>query len=307
MSGRVRRLALMTIRGALSLLCLFAFVLAAARAQSAAVTLTPALVEAGSPELIRVDLAGVASIEGEWMGRRLEFFRGPDGNFRYGGQSWFALAGVDVEAATGPSELKISARLARGGLRDVSLPVEILPAHYRTSSLTVAPEFVEPGPEELKRIEEEKQLKEKVFSLSATQPLWTGSFLPPVAAPPTDSFGTRRTFNGQLASIHKGMDFRAAEGTPVRAANRGVVVLARPLYYEGNCVVIDHGLGLFTISMHLSRIAVREGQTVATGELLGLSGATGRVTGPHLHWGVRWREAYLDPAKLLQLNLNGVR
>jgi murein DD-endopeptidase MepM/ murein hydrolase activator NlpD len=93
----------------------------------------------------------------------------------------------------------------------------------------------------------------------------------------------------------------------VRAANRGVVVLARPLYYEGNCVVIDHWLDLFTISMHLSQIAVREGQTVATGELLGLSGATGRVTGPHLHWAVRWREAYLDPAKLLQLDLNGVR
>jgi murein DD-endopeptidase MepM/ murein hydrolase activator NlpD len=241
------------------------------------------------------------------MGRKLEFFRGSDGNFRSGERSWFALAGVDVEAVTGPSELKISVRLARGGLREVSLPVEILPAHYRTSSLTVAPQFVEPGPEELKRIEEEKQLKERIFAVSAPEPLWTGSFLPPVTSPSSDSFGTRRTFNGQLASIHKGMDFRAAEGTPVRAANRGVVVLARPLYYEGNCVVIDHGLNLFTISMHLSQIAVREGQAVAAGELLGLSGATGRVTGPHLHWGVRWREAYLDPAKLLQLNLNGVR
>jgi murein DD-endopeptidase MepM/ murein hydrolase activator NlpD len=192
-------------------------------------------------------------------------------------------------------------------VRELDSTVEILPAHYRTSSLTVAPQFVEPGPEDLKRIEAEKQLKERIFAVSAPQPLWTGSFLPPVTAPPTDSFGTRRTFNGQLASIHKGMDFRAVEGTPVRAANRGVVVLARPLYYEGNCVVIDHGLDLFTISMHLSQIAVREGQPVAAGDLLGLSGATGRVTGPHLHWAVRWREAYLDPAKLLHLDLNGVR
>jgi murein DD-endopeptidase MepM/ murein hydrolase activator NlpD len=308
-----------TARSALLLLSLPAFALAAARAQSAAVTLTPALVEAGSPELIRVEVADAASIDGEWMGRKLEFFRGPDGQSRLDGQSgldgrsgsggraWFALAGVDVEAAAGPSELKISARLAQGGVREISLPVEILPAHYRTSSLTVAPQFVEPSPEELQRIEEEKQLKEKVFAVSAPEPLWTGSFQPPVTAAATDSFGTRRTFNGQLASIHKGMDFSAAEGTPVGAANRGVVVLARPLYYEGNCVVIDHGLNLFTISMHLSQIAVREGQTVAADELLGLSGATGRVTGPHLHWGVRWREAYLDPAKLLQLNLNGVR
>jgi murein DD-endopeptidase MepM/ murein hydrolase activator NlpD len=292
---------LKTTRSALSLLYLFAFVLGAARAQSPAVTLTPALVEAGSPELIRVEAADAASIDGEWMGRKLEFFRGLDG------RAWFALAGVDVEAATGPSELKISVRLEQGGVRELDSTVEILPAHYRTSSLTVAPQFVEPGPEDLKRIEAEKQLKERIFAVSVPQPLWTGSFLPPVTAPPTDSFGTRRIFNGQLASIHKGMDFRAVEGTPVRAANRGVVVLARPLYYEGNCVVIDHGLDLFTISMHLSQIAVREGQPVAAGDLLGLSGATGRVTGPHLHWAVRWREAYLDPAKLLHLDLNGVR
>jgi murein DD-endopeptidase MepM/ murein hydrolase activator NlpD len=103
------------------------------------------------------------------------------------------------------------------------------------------------------------------------------------------------------------MDFRAATGTPVHAGNSGVVVLARPLYYEGNCVVIDHGLGLFTISMHLSRIDVHEGDHVVIGQLLGLSGATGRVTGPHLHWAVRWQNAYLDPAKMLRMDLTNVR
>jgi murein DD-endopeptidase MepM/ murein hydrolase activator NlpD len=151
------------------------------------------------------------------------------------------------------------------------------------------------------------QLKAKVFAVSAPQPQWSGSFRAPVTAAPTDSFGTRRMFNGKLASIHKGMDFRAAMGTPVRASNSGVVVLARKLYYEGNCVIIDHGLGLFTLSMHLSRIDVREGQRVAQRERLGLSGATGRVTGPHLHWAVRWQGAYLDPAKMLRLDLSAVR
>jgi murein DD-endopeptidase MepM/ murein hydrolase activator NlpD len=166
---------------------------------------------------------------------------------------------------------------------------------------------VEPGPEALKRIEAEKLLKERVFGVSAPEPLWAGSFRAPVNAQPTDSFGTRRIFNGELASIHKGMDFRARLGTPVRAGNSGVVVLARRLYYEGNCVVIDHGLGFFTLSMHLSSIDVHEGQRVATGARLGLSGATGRVTGPHLHWAVRWQGAYLDPAKLLRLDLSGIR
>ena len=114
-------------------------------------------------------------------------------------------------------------------------------------------------------------------------------------------------FNGKLASIHKGMDFRAPAGTVVRASNDGVVVLARHLYFEGNCVIVDHGLGVYTLSMHFSRIDVHEGQHVKTGDKLGLSGATGRVTGPHLHWAVRWENAYLDPAKLLRLNLNTIR
>jgi murein DD-endopeptidase MepM/ murein hydrolase activator NlpD len=272
-----------------------------ARGQAFAVTLTPDAVEAGSPELIRVEAPHAVSLEGEWLGRKLEFFRGRDR------RAWFALAGVDVEAEAGPSTLKISLRRARGGAKEFSRAVEILPAHYSTAALTVAPEFVEPGPEALKQIEADKLLKEKVFGVSAAQPLWSASFQAPVDAEPTDSFGTRRTFNGTLASIHKGMDFRAASGTPVRAGNSGVVVLARPLYYEGNCVVIDHGLGLYTISMHLSRIDVLEGEAVATGEQVGLSGATGRVTGPHLHWAVRWQGAYLDPAKLLKIDLSRAR
>jgi hypothetical protein len=275
--------------------------LALGQASAQAVTVTPALVEAGSPELIRVDAPATAKMDGEWLGRPLQFFRGR------GGQAWFALAGVDVQAPVGASALKIGVHLGESGARDLSRTVEIHPAHYKTGSLTVAPKFVEPSPEAMVQIKQEVQLKAKVFAASAPQPLWAGDFHQPVTAAPTDSFGTRRMFNGKLASIHQGMDFRAAMGTPVRAGNSGVVVLARPLYYEGNCVVIDHGLGLFTISMHLSRIDVQEGQSLAKGARLGLSGATGRVTGPHLHWAVRWEGAYLDPAKLLRLDLDAVR
>ncbi len=265
------------------------------------VTLTPAVVEAGSPELIHVNAPAAAALDGEWMGRKLEFFRARSGH------GWFALAGVDVEATTGPTTLRIGERLADGATRDLSRPVEILPAHYHTGFLTVAPQYVSPGPEELKEIEAEVALKDKVFAESAPERLWTGDFRAPVAAAPTDSFGTRRMFNGKLASVHKGMDFRARMGTPVHAGNSGVVVLARKLYYEGNCVAIDHGLGLYTISMHLSRIDVHVGEHVGKGELVGLSGATGRVTGPHLHWAVRWGNAYLDPAKLLRMKLDVAR
>lgn len=269
-------------------------------AQPPAIALTPAVVQAGSPELVRVVASGASRVDGEWLGRTLEFFPGRHG------RTWFALAGVDVEAAAGPSTLHVRV-VTPAGARSLARAVAIHPARYRTTALTVPPRFVAPSPEQLQQIEAEVQLKTRIFAVSAAQPLWRGSFRAPVRAPPTDSFGTRRVFNGKLASIHKGMDFRVRMGTPVRASNSGVVVLARPLYFEGNCVVIDHGLGLFTISMHLSRIFVREGQRVTTGQRLGLSGATGRVTGPHLHWAVRWQGAYLDPAKLLRLNLSEIR
>jgi len=281
-------------------LCLMLLGPAFAQAQPVAtpkVELTPPIVVAGSPELLRLTSPQVVSIDGEWLGRKIQFF--PTSSHR----AWLALAGIDVEAPAGPATLLMHLHLADHTTRDLTQSIAIHPAHYRTGVLTVPPKFVSPGPDELKQIDADRTLKDKIFAVSAEQPLWSGSFRAPVHAPPTDSFGTRRTFNGKLASIHKGMDFRAPAGTTVRASNSGTVVLARPLYYEGNCVVIDHGLGLYSVSMHFSRIDVHEGQHVLAGTPLGLSGATGRVTGPHLHWAVRWQGAYLDPAKLLRLQL----
>ena len=275
---------------------------ATAIALAPAVTLTPADVVAGSPELIRVAAPVSAHLEGEWLGRKLQFFRSRDNS------TWIALAGIDVEAPTGPSTLTIHGEVQPGGATIAwNRTVEIHAAHYATGALTVMPKFIEPSVEQQQQIAADSKIKEKIFASSAAEPLWSGDFRAPVRAPATDSFGKRRTFNGKLASIHKGMDFRAATGTVVRASNSGIVVLARPLYFEGNCVIIDHGLGLYTISMHFSRIDVKEGQHVRTGDALGLSGATGRVTGPHLHWSVRWQGASLDPAKLLHLNLSAIR
>lgn len=272
-----------------------------ALAQNQQVTLTPETVLAGAPELIRITAPDAASVTGDWSGNKLTFFRrGKSG-------PWIALAGIDVGAETGPSTLHIVVQTPEGSIRKFTQTIEIHPAHYRTSTLTVAPRFTEPDPAQLKVILAERALKDKTFSESAPERLWHGSFRAPVHAVATASFGTRRTFNGTLASIHKGMDYRARTGTVVRASNDGVVVLARKLYFEGNIVVIDHGLGLYTMSMHLSRIDVHEGENVTTGERVGLSGATGRVTGPHLHWAVRWRDAYLDPAKMLKINLSSLR
>lgn len=221
-------------------------------------------------------------MEGEWQGHPLQFFPGRTG------KAWYALAGVDVEAATGPAPIHVSIRLNHT-TRQIDTAIAIQPAHYRTTTITVPPKFVQPGPEEKKVIDAANEAKKAAFATSADHPLWSGSFRAPVPAAATDSFGTRRIYNGKLDGIHRGTDFRAHTGTPVRAGNSGIVVLAQPLYYEGNCVIIDHGLGLYSLSMHLSRIDVKAGDHVQKGQRLGLSGATGRVTGPHLHWAIRWQ------------------
>jgi murein DD-endopeptidase MepM/ murein hydrolase activator NlpD len=124
-----------------------------------------------------------------------------------------------------------------------------------------------------------------------------------VKAQISDVFGTSRTFNGKVQSVHQGLDYAVPEGTPVAAVNSGTVVLAQPLYFEGNCVVLDHGQGLLTLYMHLSKIEVKEGDRVTSGQILGGSGGTGRATGPHLHVAVRWQGVYLNPETLLSLQL----
>jgi murein DD-endopeptidase MepM/ murein hydrolase activator NlpD len=126
-----------------------------------------------------------------------------------------------------------------------------------------------------------------------------GPFVRPVPGEPTSIFGTRRIFNGKPRSPHPGLDLRAAEGTEVRASGPGKVVIAQDLYYSGNIVILDHGGGLFTLYAHLSELRVAEGDAIAAGQTIGLSGSTGRVTGPHLHWGAKIGNHPFDPRALL--------
>jgi murein DD-endopeptidase MepM/ murein hydrolase activator NlpD len=279
------------------------FALAADTPGFGSITTAPTTLLNGSPFLLTVaPAAKVTQIKGSWMGKDLLFFQEKS---QQGSQTWYALAGVDVEITPGTYPLTIEATAAEGKPLQTTVQIPVGAAKYRTGTLTVAPNFVEPDAATQKEIAADKAIKDRVFAQSADSPVWSGDFAKPVNEPATDSFGTRRTFNGKLASIHRGMDFRAPSGTPVVAANSGTVVLAQKLFYEGNCVVIDHGLGFDTVYMHLSRIDVTAGQKVRKGEHLGLSGATGRVTGPHLHFAARWQGAYLDPAGLFRLNLVG--
>ena len=169
--------------------------------------------------------------------------------------------------------------------------------------LTVEKKFTEPNPEQLQQAEESKKIKQDYLSRVTPDREWDGNFAAPAEAAISDVYGSQRIFNGKAQREHQGLDFRVPTGTPVAAMNSGTVLLARFLYFEGNCVVIDHGQGLLTLYFHLSEFKVKEGDPVTRGQEIGLSGGTGRATGPHLHVAVRWQGTYLDPARLLQLPL----
>lgn len=253
----------------------------------------------GSPCLFTIQLSDPSSlVSGTWQGHKLSFFR-----TKQDPERWYAIAGIDVAAKPGDYELSVTID-HQGDPKTLHRKIHIAPAPYTEIPLTVPEKFVQPDAHAQKIIAVDQEIKRKAFSSSAAAPLWIGKFESPLqTAPSTDSFGTRRVFNGSLASVHRGLDYRAKPGTPVRAANAGRVILARPLYFEGNCVVIDHGLGLMTIYMHLSKFNVRAGQQVKRGQLIARSGRTGRATGPHLHFSVRWQREYLDPAKLFLIAL----
>ncbi len=262
------------------------------------VSWNPTKIMSGSPCLFRVEMSVAPhALTGTWQNHELSF--APSTNRR----EWYALAGVDVEASPGSYDLDLRATLANGEVIREQRTVVVARAQYPTEKLRVPQRYVEPDAETLVRIAADKELKKAAFAHETTAPEWSGDFRPPVTTATSEGFGTRRTFNGKLASIHRGLDYHAAPGTPVMAANSGEVVLARELFYEGNCVIVDHGLGFYTIYMHLSHLDVSEGQRVQKGQEVGLSGATGRATGPHLHVAVRWQGAYLDPAQLWTLQL----
>jgi murein DD-endopeptidase MepM/ murein hydrolase activator NlpD len=169
--------------------------------------------------------------------------------------------------------------------------------------LAVEKKFTEPDPEQQKQIAEGVKIKEDYLGRVTPEREWDGNFAAPVQAENSDVYGSQRIFNGVAQRPHFGLDYRVHTGTPVAAMNDGTVLLARFLYFEGNCVVIDHGQGLLSLYFHLSEIKVREGDPVKRGDIIGLSGGTGRATGPHLHVAVRWQGTYLDPGRLLQMSL----
>jgi murein DD-endopeptidase MepM/ murein hydrolase activator NlpD len=219
--------------------------------------------------------------------------------FKADGKTWQVLVGIDLATAPGTYDVTISAD--NSDAARTTYPLVVKPRTFPTRTLTVDEAFVNPPPEALKQIEQDTRVMNRVWASGAAVKLWTGAFVLPVPDPANSRFGTRSVLNGQPRSPHSGADFLSPEGRPVKAPNAGHVVFAGSQYFTGNTIVIDHGLGLFSLFAHLSHMVANVGDDVLTGAVIGEVGATGRVTGPHLHWTVRLNGARVDPLSLIAL------
>ncbi len=242
---------------------------------------------------VRVSGERLAAVKG-WIGQTVVSF------YQDGASSFVGLIGADIEAKPGIAKLVLVATDHDGIQRERSVRVNIKATAFKTESFQVPASFDRMTPENLEEIHREQTDFAHAFAISSPERLWKAPFVRPVPQEASaSSFGLRRIINGVPRAPHSGMDLSAPFGTEVVASNYGRVVLIGSYFFSGGSIVLDHGGGLFTMYFHLSQFKVEEGALVQRGEVIGLSGASGRVTGPHLHWGARLSGARINPLVLL--------
>jgi len=237
---------------------------------------------------------GIKRVSGRFRDKEVYFQRDEGAN------KYRALLGLGLRIKPGEYRLEIEAELrdaqAQKEYRDIPVSRKV----FALQRLTLLYPLSE---KDLLRVNREKVRLDKIWRKETRKRLWNGGFIKPLAGEWGSGFGLRRMINDEPRSPHTGVDIIASEGSPVRAANSGRVVLTDELFFSGNSIVIDHGQGLYTMYFHLSKFLVKVGQKVAKGDIIGLVGSTGRASGPHLHWGVRLQETRVDPISLMSLPL----
>ncbi|MDY7225148.1 M23 family metallopeptidase [Hyalangium rubrum] len=280
----------------LTRLSLLAFGLVALGAQAGTPSLSvqPGTAKPGDPVLVTVSGLGGAPT-GTINGKALRFYQAEG--------VWQAITGLGVEHPVGTTEVKVVGKSETEGTPvELAGTLDVMEPGYPERQLKVAGKYVKP-PESVKaRMAEDRAAFAAAFSQSFRAPLFQSNFAWPRQDRITAPYGDRRSFNGKLQSQHFGVDIDGDTGTPITAANDGVVVMTRENYSAGNTVIVHHGGGLYTSYFHLSKIDVKKGAKVKQGQKLGLVGKTGRVTGPHLHWGVKVDDLWVDGLTLLKLD-----
>jgi len=234
-----------------------------------------------------------ASVEGSWQGSGLGFVA-------VSATESLAVVGVDFRTPPGKYVLAVSVRVPGAAPAIWQRPVEVAAKDFGVQHLTLPNGMVHLGRRTAARVAREAALLAALWPKRTPEAYWRGGFITPVPGQVGTPFGVARTINGEPRNAHSGVDLRAALGEEVHAANRGRVALLGEFFFYGQAVVLDHGLGVYSMYFHLSKVSVARGDLVEKGGVVGLAGATGRATGPHLHWGVRLAGARVDPFALVQ-------
>jgi murein DD-endopeptidase MepM/ murein hydrolase activator NlpD len=226
----------------------------------------------------------------EFAGKMIDFYQDAADHF-------IALVPVDIDTSPKKYNIKV-----KSGKNEKIARIRVKPYKFLTKKITLPEEKVILSPEDLERSKREAELLENILSRN-TERVWNRSFIKPTDTALSEMFGVKRIMNGKRTSIHRGIDYKGETGTPIKAVNSGIVVLSDELFFGGNTLVIDHGMGLFSIYMHLSEFHVSAGETVSKGQVIGLVGMTGRATGPHLHFGIKLLGVNVNPEALFKLEL----
>ena len=234
----------------------------------------------------------VKRVQVMWREKKVPAFRVDD--------AWTTILGIDLDTKPGQYRAEAVVSMDNGSIDKREITVDVRAKKFPTRHLQVAEKFVQLSKTDLNRTRRESREIGAIYRIITTDLAPNEAFVVPIAGRTGTNFGERRVFNGQPRSPHSGVDLRAATGTAIHATNRGRVVLAKDLFYTGNTVILDHGLGIYSLYAHLSRIDVERGAVVNSGEIVGLAGATGRVTAPHLHWAMRVQGARVDPFSLVE-------
>ncbi len=231
---------------------------------------------------------------------RGKFLKKPVLFYPVSGDAYEGLLGVDLQAKPGLHDLTVDLTYPDKTRRQV-IKIQVMKEKYPVQRLTLPDKMVDLDKETLARVRKESKQMHKAFASLDPRRLWRGTFLEPVHGRVSGRFGSRRVINGQPKRPHSGEDIAAPEGTPVLAMNEGVVRLTMDHFFTGKGVILDHGLGLFSMYFHLSAIDVENGQVVKIAQHIGKVGSSGRATGPHLHWGVRLNGSRVNPYSLIQV------
>lgn len=236
---------------------------------------------------------GVKSIELKWQGKTVPFVLLKD--------AWVTVVGVDLDMKAGDHPSDVLVTMTDGSKESRIANIKVESTRFPTTELKVEERFVQLSKADQARSGREAREISKIFGVVTPEIFWDKPFSTPIPDGQGANFGHRRVFNGEPRAPHNGTDLRAQTGTQIRSTNRGRVVMARNLFFTGNTVIVDHGLGIYSLYAHLSRIDVKVAAIIENKQQVGLAGATGRVTGPHLHWGVRVQGARVDPFSLVNM------